>query len=399
MGEEGRQAAEEGKDEMKREAKKLKGVYERVPGSDEWWIRYADSSGRIRREKVGTKAAAQNLYRKRKTEVLQRKKLPELFRAKAVSFNELADDAIEWSKAHKVTWEDDVERLRPLRESFGSKTAESITPQEFDRWLTSQGVCRNKDQKRNGCTWKPATANRYKALISLVYREGIKNGKVSANPARQIARRRENNARDRYLSADEEQRLRAYLADHHPERLPELDIALHTGMRRGEQYGCEWSWVDLDARRVTIPRSKNGEKRYVYLNAAALAAFRTLWQFSQGQGKVFAHLYRANDSKGPREWFESAVAAVGIGNFRWHDLRHTFASRLVMNGKDIRTVQELMGHRTIQITMRYAHLAPTHQLAAVESLCDTGAAQTGATDTKTNTRQLEQARPLTATHQ
>src|SRR6516165_5880517 len=77
------------------------GLFEKVPGSKVWWIRYADSMGRIRREKAGTKGAALELYRKRKTEALQRKKLPENLRAPVVSFAELAQDALAYSKAHK----------------------------------------------------------------------------------------------------------------------------------------------------------------------------------------------------------------------------------------------------------------------------------------------------------
>ncbi len=83
----------------------------------------------------------------------------------------------------------------------------------------------------------------------------------------------------------------------------------------------------------------------------------------------------------PREWFDPAVKAAGLKDFTWHCLRHTFASRLVMAGVDLRTVQELMGHKTIQMTVRYAHLAPKHQLAAVQRLCDTGAALAAPSDT------------------
>src|ERR1035438_165921 len=229
----------------------------------------------------------------------------------------------------------------------------------------------------------------------MVYRQEIKNRKVVVNPAREIERRRENNARDRYLLAIEETLLRNSISAACPERLPELDIALHTGMRRGEQYNCDWSWVDLDRRVLTVPRSKHGEKRRVYLNDTALAALRLLWRFSEGKGKVFAHLYRSHKTTGAREWFEKVLSDAGIVNFRWHDLRHTFASRLVMAGVDIRTVQELMGHKTIQVTLRYAHLAPQHQLEAVQRLCDTGAAQNGATDTRTSTNGLEQAGSIT----
>ena len=163
-------------------------------------------------------------------------------------------------------------------------------------------------------------------------------------------------------------------SNEYPEHLPEFDIAVHTGMRRGEQFSCEWAWLNMDQRVLTVPRSKNGEKRRVYLNDVALAAFRVLWQFSKGTGKVFAHLYQSGETKGAREWFEKCLAEAGITNFRWHDLRHTFASRLVMKGVDIRTVQELLGHRTIQMTLRYSHLAPVHQLEAVQRLCDTSGA-------------------------
>ena len=364
---------------------KIKGVYEREPGSRIWWIRFADTSGRIRREKVGNKGAAIKLYQKRKTEVLQGKKLPEQFRAKPVTFNELADDAMEWAKAHKRTWEDDQIRLKPMREAFGNRTAESITPQELERWFATNGLSRNKDRVRRSKPWKPATVNRYKALLSMVYRQGIKNRRITVNPAREIERRKENNQRDRYLLPQEEMALRPAIERRYPTRLPELDIALHTGMRRGEQYGCDWSWIDLERRVLTIPRSKHGEKRRVYLNDTAVAAFGQLWQFSEGKGMVFAHLYRSDTTVGPRKWFEEAVNDANITNFRWHDLRHTFASRLVMKGVDIRTVQELMGHKTIQVTLRYAHLAPQHQLEAVQRLCDTSVARKASTDTRTST--------------
>jgi integrase len=376
---------------VKEKEKNPKGVFEKEPGSRVWWIRYADASGRIRREKVGNKGAAIKLYQKRKTQVLEGKKLPEQFRAKPVTFAELADDAIEWAKSHKITWEDDEIRLKPLRDVFGARTAESITPQEIERWLTTQGRSRSRDKSRNGKKWKPATCNRYKALISLVYRQGIKNGKATANPARQVERRRENNLRDRFLLQHEERAVRDVISATRPERLPEFDIALHTGMRRGEQYGCEWSWVDLERRVLTIPRSKHGEKRRVYLNNTAISAFRTLWQFSQGDGKVFAHLYNSEKTVGARGWFEITLGEAKVTNFRWHDLRHTFASRLVMAGVDIRTVQELMGHKTIQVTLRYAHLAPQHQLEAVQRLCDTDEAVIGATDTRTDTGGLRSA--------
>ena len=108
------------------------------------------------------------------------------------------------------------------------------------------------------------------------------------------------------------------------------------------------------------------------MNTVALAALKAL---PSNGSQVFAF-------KGYKHWFDKAVANANIEDFTWYSLRHSFASRLVMAGVDIRTVAELMGHQTIQMTMRYAHLAPAHTLAAVQMLVST--------DTKTSTKRLGQ---------
>src|SRR6478672_10139322 len=102
-----------------------RGVYEKLPGSGVWWIRYADTMGRIRREKAGTKSSALTLYRKRKTETLQRKKLPENLRTPMVSFAELSRDALAYSKAHKRSYDDDVIRMEKLLARFRERAADS----------------------------------------------------------------------------------------------------------------------------------------------------------------------------------------------------------------------------------------------------------------------------------
>jgi site-specific recombinase XerD len=304
--------------------------------------------------------------------------LIENFRARKVRFGELAERALQYSRAHKLSYDDDVVRMKKLVNEFGSRSAESITAQDIERWFAEQ-------------SWKPATFNRYKALLSLVYRLAIENGSLNVNPAKVVKTRRENNGRIRFLSNEEESRLRQQITKQFPVRLPELDVALHTGMRRSEQYRLTWDCVDFERRVVTIPRSKHGETRYVFLNDAAIAALKIVWKFSSGDGRVFSKGYPSERSYGAREWFQKCLKDAQIANFTWHCLRHTFASNLVMRGVDIRTVQELMGHRTIQMTLRYAHLAPQHQLEAIQRLCDTRylptlvSVQDEATDTTTST--------------
>jgi integrase len=365
------------------EDKKLRGIYERDSGSRIWWIRYADSTGRIRREKAGTKGTAIKLYQKRKMEVLQGKKLPENLRAPLVSFDDLAKDALAYSKAHKRSYGDDEIRMEKLLASFRGRAADSITPQDIERSLS-----KSADENE----WAPATANRYRALISLVYRLGILNGKVKENPAKFVKHRLENNGRVRWLSGDEEVRLRTYLEETCPEHLPELDLALNTGMRLGEMYSLTWDNVNTSRRVLTIPRSKNGEIRHVPLNRAALSALALLRKRSSGTGPVVTDL-KGRPLVGPRFWFEPAIPKAKIRNFTWHCLRHTFASRLVMVGVDLRTVQELMGHKSIQMTVRYSHLAPKHTLAAVELLGASSSVSSTGTTTSTDgvQREVDQA--------
>jgi len=266
--------------------------------------------------------------------------------------------------------------MKTLLGWLGNRAADSITPQDIERWLMVQA-------EEHG--WKPATVNRFKALLSLTFRLGMENGKITSNPARLVHRRREDNARIRFLSAEEEQRLRAIVEADFPEHVAELDVALNTGMRCSEQYRLTWDCVDFERRILTIRRSKNGEMRHIPMNRAVRASLQSLFLRSTGSGPVFMSQRGDEPLKKPRHWFECAVDKAELNGVTWHCLRHTFASRLVMAGVDLRTVQQLMGHKTIQMTVRYAHLAPEHQLAAVERLCETKGAQNGATDTKTST--------------
>ncbi len=359
-------------------ANKQRGVYEKLSGSDVWWIRYVDADGRFRREKAGTKGTAVDLYRKRKTEALQGKKLPEKLRRRVVRFAELADDALEYSKANNAGHASDGYRIAALRKEFGERPAESIPIDAFRSFFGAQG-------------WVPGTYNRVRTVLFSVYRLGIENRKVEANAARLLKPRKTSDDRVRFLNQfepapteieylkpleTEEARLRAVIEHDFPEQLDELDIALHTGMRRSEQYvRIDWSCVDLTRKDLSIPKSKNGEGRHIPLNAGARNALERIRQRKSGDGpipiSVEGPIFVGRGGErllGPRHWFEDAVEKAGLQNFTWHDLRHTFASRLAMQGVDVRTIAELMGHKRIQMTMRYAHLAPEHKLIAVERL-------------------------------
>jgi site-specific recombinase XerD len=365
---------------VKTKARKVRGVYEKVPGSGVWWIQFFDSEGRRRREKAGTRGSAIDLYRKRKQQALEKKKLPERLRVRLVRFDELAKDAEAYCKANNQGQQFDVYRIGRLKQEFGGHSAAAITIENFRKWFDEQ-------------EWRAGTYNRNKTTLSLIYRLGIENGKVQSNPAKLLKHKREDNGRVRFLNqflpaktdvdylkphTDEEARLRAVIAANYAFHMPEFDIALHTGMRPSEQYGLVWAMVDLVRKLVTIPTSKNGKPRHIPLNSIAVAAFQVLQRSlkhadktnantANTTGLVFVNIH-GEPLRGYKHWFNPAVSEAGIRDFTWYCLRHSFASRLVMAGVDLRTVAELMGHKTIQMTMRYAHLAPAHRLAAVERL-------------------------------
>jgi len=140
-------------------------------------------------------------------------------------------------------------------------------------------------------------------------------------------------------------------------------VSLNTGMRRGELTSITWDDVDLRRKVVTIRGgySKAGRARHIQLNSEAVEVLKRYRKQHTGEGRIFAvHSVK-------KAWGELLTKAK-ISGFRWHDLRHSFASRLVMKGVDLNTVRELLGHSDLTMTLRYAHLAPEHKAAAVEKL-------------------------------
>jgi len=330
-------------------------------------IRYADATGRIRRQKVGTQEEAGARLKLRKEEA-KLGALPRLaWRRRPVLFHKIAEDALAYADQYKRSAKNDHYRMKRLLEWFGDEPADSITPQEIEARFRSE-------------LWRPATWNRVRALLSMVYRVAIRSGKVSQNSVRLVSIKAAHNERVRFLSVEEEKKLRAVILERFPERLPEFDLALHSGMRLSEQYGARWANVDFERRILTVLLDKGGKTSYVPLNAAALRALAELHR--QHGGTEFV----CGGSRNPRWWFEQALRAARITDFSWHCLRHTFGrlSRLVMSGADLRTVAELLRGRTLAMVMRYAHLPPDYKLEAVQRMEEKFSTET---DTKLTPRE------------
>lgn len=356
-----------------------RGIFEREKDSGIWWIRWTDLDGHKRREKVGNRSAAEKLLAKRHTQKLEHRKLPENFRSKAVTFQELSQDALLYSKAEnsgKQTYELGL-RIDQLLPVFGSRPAESIKKNEIVAWLSEQAAERN---------WASSSRNRWQATFSLIFRVGIDNEKIERNPAARIRRKTEGNGRVRFLSDAEEAKLRSAIKRRFPEFLPHFLLSIHSGMRMSEQYSLLWNQVSFERRQIHLPKTKNGHPRTLPLNTIALAALKQMRgeDTPAGTTPVFPSTWTGDALQGSRGWFPTALEEAKIEGYTWHCNRHTFASRLVMAGVDLRTVAELLGHKTLQMIMRYSHLAPEHQVSAVERLVKVGKRRDTKADTRTS---------------
>jgi integrase len=144
-------------------------------------------------------------------------------------------------------------------------------------------------------------------------------------------------------------------------------ISLNTGIRRGALFGLLWSDVDMEGRVLTLrgEEGKSGKTNRVPLNDAAFRAFAEWRRQSGDGGLVFPSPRTGGRFDDCKKAWKTLMRKAGIENFRWHDMRHDFASRLVMRGVDLNTVRELMGHADMKMTLRYAHLAPEAKVKAV----------------------------------
>jgi integrase len=330
---------------------KITGVWEKEPGSGIWWIRYREN-GALHREKVGRKSDALALYQKRKNEIRMGAKLPENMRRASIRFGQLAEDIRRYSEKHHRDRGHIESRLKQILPAFGHRLADQIKPADIDAWIAEN-------------TQTPATANRYRALFSLIFREALRNGKVTNNPARLVRLRHESNGRIRFLTDDEEKRLRKAIAKEFPEHLPELTISLGTGMRLSEQYSLTWEQIDFARKEINLEQTKNGSARTIPMNSDVQQAFEILHKMDKpasSDSRVFL-------LHSPRYWFATAMADAKIVRYRWHDNRHTFCSRLAMRGENMKVIQQLAGHKTIQMSARYAHLGEKNLRTAIEGLC------------------------------
>jgi site-specific recombinase XerD len=248
-----------------------------------------------------------------------------------------------------------LKRLIPF---FGDSNLLSISPKMLSRYK----VLRSEEGV------KPATINRELAMLSKAFNLAVKEWEwLKDNPVSRVPKEKENNERDRWLSKDEEKRL----LDNCPEWLREIIVfALNTGLRQEELLSIEWPRVNPFRKTILIRNTKNGKPKTLPLNMIALGVLvkRSKVKSIKNDYVFFNRNGKKVDPCNLRTSFYIALKKSGIVNFRFHDLRHTFATRLAQRGVDLYKISKLLGHEDISTTQRYSHHCPDSLRDGVEVL-------------------------------
>jgi integrase len=217
----------------------------------------------------------------------------------------------------------------------------------------------------------PATQNRYLAVLRHALNIAKNEwGWLEDNAAKKVHPKREPRGIVRYLSQEERERLLAACQESEDARLyPVVLVALSTGARKSEVVRLRWRDIDLIRQTAVLHKTKNGERRTLVLAGQVLDVLKEMCRVRQiGSDLVFVG--RSGVAAFPRKPWDAAVAAAGLDDFRFHDLRHTFASYLAMSGATLPELCEALGHKTLAMVKRYAHLSEAHTSSVVKRMAE-----------------------------
>jgi len=314
----------------------------------------------------------------------------ESIRNKKPTLNEfLAGTYLDWAIQNRKQGSLIVNRMIFTCDSMLNTRIDKINELQIERWKAKR--------LRSGIT--PSTAKRDLAELKAALNRAVKWGYAQSNPAKDVTVKAEQHHRVRYLTDSERKNLLKALQERDNKKregresgnrfrqernyelkpaintysdylTPMVLLAMQTGMRRSETFSLTWENVRLKGTpqlTVLAAHAKSGKTRHIPLNKTAVGVLQTWGKQNTQSGLVFPNAAGSLLTDIKTAWGK-LIKDAKIQDFRFHDLRHDFASRLVMNGVDLYRVKELLGHGSIEITQRYAHLAPHTLAEAVEVL-------------------------------
>jgi len=336
-------------------------IYQRKTksGKIRWYLDYRNAHGERKQELV-----ANAVHREDAVAALQKKVLAELDKRygterkkRKIGFKTFAESYLrDYAMVVKKSWGTDKSRMETLVNYFKDTELSKIAPstiQRFMAWRQKEGNSKS-------------TVNRYLALLKKMLNLAIEEGYLEQNPVTKIKFYSEkDNLKERILSEEEEKRL---IEASTPHLKSIITIALHTGMRLGEILNLEWDQIDFKELSILVEKTKSGRSRTIPINPLLLKELLKLRRENGQSPYVFPNPDTGKPITTVKTSFTGACKRAGIEGLRFHDLRHTFGSRLVQRGADIETVRSLLGHSSITITQRYVHTTDDRKKAAVDLL-------------------------------
>ena len=275
---------------------------------------------------------------------------------KKYSINKAIDLYLNYSQLHKKDYSHDLSKAKSIKMFFKTKNIDEILTKDIESYIKHLRIDKG---------FSNATINRYLAALKKMFNIAIANDMLHRNPCVNIKQLKENNEKIRYLTIEEEKRLFEVLPEH---IRPIVVCALQTGMRRSNILNLRWEQIDFEYNFIEIEKQENKGHKIIRIPISE----KLLTEFNKigikHNGFVFINPETGKPYNTIRKAWLSALKRANIQNFRFHDLRHTVATRLVEKNVDIRTVQEIMAHSSIATTQRYMHPTPKRKLEAVEVL-------------------------------
>ena len=328
-----------------------------------YWFSIQYESKRIHQSlNTDNKRLAEKLHSKVITDMVEGRYF-ERAEAKKHSFDELMDKFMhEYAvKREESTRSRYVSARKNLGRHFKGHTLADLSPKALSSYV--------QFRKEEGA--KAATVNRELGLLSKAFNLALRQWEwCNDNPCSRIQREPENNTIDRWLTSEEDARLLNGAEGYLNGQLVEIIIlAMNTGLRQGEILNVRWKDVDLSRKVITVQKTKNKDPKVIPLNQTVSDMLLNKSKVVNISGYVFSTMNGTKISRwNLKREYANALRKANITNFRFHDLRHTFATRLVQSGVDLYRVAKLLGHRDISTTQRYAHHHPESLRSSVEIL-------------------------------
>ncbi len=287
-------------------------------------------------------------------------------------FEDFVSEYLAWAKTNKRSWRDDEIWLNRFRREWPGKLLSEITPHMVEQYKAKRCQEPRKNTKDATKLVSRNTVNHELCCLKAFFNKAILWEKANTNPVKFVRAYRVDDRRMVYLNREQiHQLLEACKSKVAPHLLPMVQIALNTGMRRGEILNLRWEDIDYKGNVINIRESKSDRKRGVPMNETVLEALRACvnvealvegrspYVFCDKTGKPYADI---------KKGFNNAKARAGLPWLHFHDLRHTFASHLLSNGTDITVIRDLLGHKSLTMTLRYSHLSRDKKQDAVQKL-------------------------------